>query len=370
MTSAALVRVHRWVALGLGAVVLLLALAGASLVFRDELTAFFTPEVAIAPRAAAPDAWQKVLDAARSRDPEARSVEIVPAERAARAWEAVLHGARAGRHLFVDPHDGRVVADSDRQAMPFVVLFRMHTSFFLGPNGEYLSGLGGLALLFMASSGIVLWWPRAWKYAFRLRLKGNRVAVSYDLHRSIGALVAIFLVVNAVTGITLVFDDALPPGVNAIAGRQAPAVARPTPGAMRPLDDLVAAANAAFPAGRVSRVRVLEGEPVMVRKRLAADNDTHGMNRIFVDGATGAVLAVRPLDLQPPGSAMYEWIYPLHTGKLVGWPYRIVLVLAGLAPLVSLATGLILWRAKAKRKQPSGATVRSRMPGKSLDGAQ
>ena len=128
---------------------------------------------------------------------------------------------------------------------------------------------------------------------------------------------------------------------------------------MRPLDDLVAAANGTFPEGRVVRVAVREGAPVLVRKRLAGENDTHGMNRIFVDGATGEVVAARALDFQPPGNRIYEWIYPLHTGTLVGWPYRLLLVLAGLAPLASLATGLILWRSRAKPAKRSAAVVRS-----------
>ena len=360
MTSPGLIRVHRWVALGLGAFVLLVTVAGASLVYRDELTVFFTPAIAIGPHAPGAGEWQRVLAAARSRDADARAVEIVPAQRDDRAWEAILGGARAGRSLFIDPRDGRIVADSDRQSLPFVTLFRMHTSLFLGPRGEYLVGLAGFALFFMAASGVVLWWPRVWKYAMRLRLDGNRVAVSYDLHRFLGIVFAVFLLLNAATGITLVFDDALPVAVNAIAGAKPPALARPSAGAMRPLDDVVAAANAAFPAGRVSRVRVLEGEPVMVRKRLASDNDTHGMNRIYVDGVSGVVLAARPLERQPPGGAMYEWIYPLHTGKLLGGPYRIALLLAGLVPLVSLATGLILWLSRTRRKKGARAAAASR----------
>jgi uncharacterized iron-regulated membrane protein len=360
MSSPGLLRIHRWVALVLGVVVLLLTLAGAALVWRNELTATFTPEIVIAPRPPTPHAWQRVLEAARARAPEARSVEIEPPERADRAWEVILHGARAGRHLFVDPHDGRVLADSARQAMPFVTLFRLHTSLFLGPAGEYLAALGGFALLFMAMSGIVLWWPRSWKHAFRLRLDGNRVAVSYDLHRALGAAFALFLLANAVTGLTLVFDDSAPRVVNAMVGAKVPALPGLAPGPLQPLDGVVAAADAALPGGRVSRVRVLEGAPVMVRKRMAQDNDTHGMNRIFVDGATGEVLAVRPIASQSAGSAMYEWIYPLHTGKLVGWPYRMVLLLAGLVPVVSLATGLILWRSRSKRKKDARAPAASR----------
>jgi len=53
---------------------------------------------------------------------------------------------------------------------------------------------------------------------------------------------------------------------------------------------------------------------------------------------------------------MYEWLYPLHTGTLLGLPYRIALLIAGLAPLVSLVTGFILWRSKAKRSPSKGAS--------------
>ncbi len=53
----------------------------------------------------------------------------------------------------------------------------------------------------------------------------------------------------------------------------------------------------------------------------------------------------------PAGSAMFEWLYPLHTGTLLGPAYRAILVLAGLVPMLSLATGFILWRTRARARQ-------------------
>jgi len=367
VTSPRLVRAHRIAALGLGVVVILVCCAGAGLVFRDPLTATFTPQVVIAPREPAPDVYQRMLAVAASVDPDARAVEIEPSGRPDRAFEVTLKRAGTERHLFVDPHDARIVADSDRQAMPFVTLFILHKWLFLGPNGEYVVAAGGFALLFLAASGVVLWWPRAWKYALRLRLGGNRVAVSYDLHRVTGAVFAIFLLVNAATGLSMVFDDSLPVAVNAVAGKESPpSLPRAGAGPMRPLDDIVATANRALPDGRVVRVAVRKGGLVMVRKRIAGENDTKGMNRVYVDGASGAVVAARALASQPPGGRMYEWIFPLHTGRLVGWPYQVVLLLAGLAPVVSLTTGLILWRSRAKRAKSPGAVA----PRPATDGAR
>lgn len=368
MTSAQLLRLHRWVGLGLGVVVAVLALAGASLVFRDELTVMLTPEVAIPPRGQ-PVRLQGVLDAARRLAPGAQSLEIIPATRPDRATEVIIRVGRQDRQLFVDPHDGRVVADSERQWMPFATLFRLHKQLLAGEAGGYAAGAAGLALAFMAASGLILWWPRAWKRAFRLRLGGNRVAVSYDLHRCAGAVFALFLLVNAVTGLSMVFDEAAPRLVNALsrsAGVTVPSIPAPAPGAARPLDEIVAAANRAFPAGSLSRIHVTERAPVVVRKRIAGQNETRGMNRIYVDPSTASVLKVSTLEGLPPGNAMYEWLYPLHTGRLIGLPYRALLALVGLVPVLSLVTGFILWRSRARTRTPASAAapVRSALPSK------
>ena len=350
---AGLVRVHRCVALGAGAFVVLVTLAGASLVFRDTLTVWITPAVAIAPRVPPPDAWQRVLEAARALEPRAASIEIVRSARADRACEVIVEGPRGGRHLFIDPHDASVVADGETQWLPFATFFRLHKNLFAGESGEYVVGAVGATLAFMVVSGLILWWPRRWKQALRVRWDGNRLALSYDLHRSAGALVALVLLLNALTGLVMVFDGVAAKVVNAVARAQSPGPigVLPSAHAMKPLDEIVAAANRALPEGRVTRVVVRDGAPVIVRKRTDRDNHANGVNRIYVDPATGAVLRAATLERLAPGNAMFDWIYALHTGNLFGTPYKFALALAGLVPLLSLVTGLIVWRSKAAAKR-------------------
>ena len=348
-----LARIHRYVAFGAGAFVVLVTLAGASLVFRDVLTAWITPSVAIAPRVQPPDSWQRTLESARAREPRAASFEMIRSARADRATEVIVESPNGVRHLFIDPYDGAVVADSDTQWLPFATFFRMHKNLFAGDGGEYLVGAAGAALAFMVVSGVILWWPRRWKQALRVRWDGNRLAVSYDLHRSAGALAALFLLTNALSGFVMVFDGVTPKVVNAIAGTEAPAPigALVPAGPMKPLDELVAAANRALPEGRVTRVVVRDGAALVVRKRTDRDNHANGVNRAYVDPATGAVLRAARLDQLTPGYAMFDWIYALHTGNLFGTPYKLALALAGLVPILSLATGLIVWRSRAASKR-------------------
>ena len=375
MASPGLVRIHRWVALAMGGFIVLAGLTGAALVFRDELTPVFTPAVNVAAGAVSPGAYERILRAARVAEPRAGSFDIVISPRADRAAEVIVRRPGSDRYLFVDPHDGRVVADSDREWLPFATLYQLHRRLLAGVPGEYAVGIVGLALVFLAVSGVVMWWPRKAAYAFRVRWKGDRLAVSYDLHKAIGAAFAVVLVANAAIGFMMAFDEASVAFVNRISGSNAPA---PVPAASsdplaagRPLDEIVAAAERALPEGAVRYVTIREGHsPVVVRKRLPGDQQTNGMNRIYVDAASATVLQARLQRDMPPGNAMFEWLFPLHTGTLVGVPYRILLVAAGFVPMLSFVTGLIVWRTRAKRRKPSPATVARAMRGKSLDGAQ
>ena len=366
MNSPGLARIHRYVALGLGPFVVAMGLTGAALVFREELTALFTPAVKISEAGVAPGQYARVVAAVEKVEPGASSMDIVPAQRPDRATQVVVHTAAGEHYLYVDPHDGTVVADGERQWLPFATLFELHRRFMLGIPGEYAVGIAGFALVFMGLSGLALWWPRKLKQAFRIRWDGNRLAVSYDLHRCAGAAFALLLILNAVIGITMTFDEGSVALVNRMLGH-APAPVPPASSnamrARRPFDDIVAAADRALPGGRVVRIMIRDGNaPVVVRKRMPADNDTHGSSRIYVDAASATVVGKTPLTAQPPGNAMFEWTYPLHTGTLVGIPYRLLLVLAGCVPLLSLITGLIVWRSKAARRVPAkaDATVRQR----------
>jgi uncharacterized iron-regulated membrane protein len=352
VSSPRLVQAHRYVALGLGALIVVIGATGASLVFRDELTAWFTPAVRVAPGPPAAGWYERVLAAVRASEPQAKFIDIAPSRRDDHATEAIIRGPRGERHLFVDPHTGKVVADSDRQWLPFATFFQLHKRLMAGDPGEYLVAAAGTALAFLAVTGLIMWWPRKLKYAFRVRWSGNRLAVNFDLHRCAGAAFALFLLVNAITGVSMNLDEASKTLVNGVAlshGEPDPPPAMSNAlAAMKPLDEIVAAAERAVPGGAVTRIAIRDGNvPVVVRNVLPGDNDTHGMNRIYVDAASATVLRASLLQRLPPGNAMFEWLYPLHTGKLLGTPYKVVLVLAGLVPLLSLVTGLIVWRSRA-----------------------
>jgi uncharacterized iron-regulated membrane protein len=349
---------HKAIALSAGLFIVVLALAGAGLVFRDELEPLFTPALRLAhpPGAAAADRYQRVLDAATAHVPGATRVEIRMPVRADRAAQVTLERADASapRRLHVDPYDGKVVADGARQWLPFDTLFRLHKNFLLGGNGEYAAALLGAALIAMSTSGLAIWWTRGRPLRMRAPARTNRVAFCLDLHRSTGATAALLLLANALTGLVLIFSDpatALVNRVFAVADLPPPARAVPSAtAAAKPLDDMVAAARRAFPSAIVTQVVVRDrGRPVVVRLRTGIENNRLGGNRVFVEPATGEVIGITAFATAAPGNRMYEWIYPLHTGEWFGTAHKIVLLLVGLAPAVLFVTGLVVWRMRSRR---------------------
>ncbi len=338
---------HRWVALALALPAVVVALAGAMLVFRPELGGDIEAPAWTA------GAWERLARAAQAADPGAASVEIVP--RGGRA--EVLLGGKWGRALEADPRDGRVLADEGERAMAFPLLFRLHTRFLAGPWAEWVAALAGLVLLAMAASGATLAWPlsaRAWKYVLRWRTGEGWRPFATDMHRVLGVAAMPFLALNALTGLVLVFSAPVSGIVTALAS--GPPEALPAPAsALAPcepctLDDLVARAESLVPGARAVRVVTGgPGEPVLVRLRRSGENATQGMNRVWLDRASGAVAKAVPLERAPAGAAVFDWIYPLHTGRWFGIAWCAVLAAAGLVPLVALASGLALWSSRRKR---------------------
>ncbi len=364
MNKKLLLQIHKTIALSAGVFIAIVCLSGSSLVFRDQLAPWFTPAMKIQPQASSPGEFQRVLAAAAARVPEAASIEIRPPARPDLAVDVALATPEA-RRLYVNPHTGAVVADSALQWLPFNSLFRLHRYFLTGDWGEYLVACIGTLLVVMAISGLILWWPRAWSQALRVRWSGNRMAVSFDLHKATGACFALFLLANALTGLVLIFSGVSTLLVNrafSIADAVPPGIVRPAAASsVKPLDELVAAANRSFPAGTVTQVMVRSGDrPVVVRKRTAAENNPLGTNRIYVDPWSGEVVGMIVLETAPPGNRMYEWLYPFHIGALFGTLYKFLLAIAGLTPSILLVTGLIVWRTRTQmRKKTLARKVQS-----------
>ena len=348
---------HKYVALSTGIVLAAMGLSGALLVFARPVGDYFHPErvTRAAPHARA--SYEAVLAAARAAVPDAQSFTLDVPENPTHAF-SVETGNPTPRHLFIDGFTGKVVSNHAKGELFLDWVELLHTHLLAGRTGEYVIGAFGTVLLVLIVSGIVQWWPRKWKHALRLR---RGAVFAWDLHRTAGATVALFLAVSAATGLVLVFSGAASRLVNRAGGTQEAAEPqlfprRETPVRMS-LDAVVEAAQRIMPGASARRVVVPSGNaPVLVRLQAANDHHRKGMERIYVNPYDATIVAAIPLSAATPAMRMFDWLYPLHVGNLFGRPHQSLLVLVGIAPAILFATGLLIWSAnrRARKGRRSG----------------
>lgn len=84
-------------------------------------------------------------------------------------------------------------------------LIDLHAELLSGPTGRWLNGVGAVAVLISALTGLIVWWPgiRRWRRSLMLRRGVGWKRLVWDLHSAIGIWSFAFIVVFAVSGLYL-----------------------------------------------------------------------------------------------------------------------------------------------------------------------
>ena len=237
--------------------------------------------------------------------------------------------------------------------------------------GAVLLGAMGILLVFLAISGVVIWFPgmRKWRNGFRVRLGKGRFARDTDLHNVIGIVAAVPLLIWGLTGMNFEI-----PGVESVwysaTGGVAPADdARTMPestetGPRIGLDEAIAAAEARYPGSHATWIGMpSEGSEYYSIDLLVGDTDlwmgspTYHANRdVGVDAHNPAI--VKEFSGAPEtlsNKIIDEWAQPtLHYGMSVNAWRRSLWFLFGMTPLALMLTGLSTWqfhRRTARRRK-------------------
>ncbi|HEX5746329.1 MAG TPA: PepSY-associated TM helix domain-containing protein [Archangium sp.] len=344
-----LFQVHLYAGLLVGALLAVTGLTGSALVFGEELDRQLQPEV-----------WGVVPGG--ERVPVSRVLESVAASQAGAsplylrmpqrpdAPVVAWMDAHGSRRVYVDPYSGAVLGVRSTGDSLVATLRELHVSLLSGGAGEAVVGASGCVLIVLGLSGLVLWWPGRRKLALGFTLRRPLLwrRANYDLHKLGGIFSLVFLLLSALTGVSLVFpapfEQTLRWATRAPA-RSAPPVPGPATGAPLPIDVLLAAAERALPGARITRVDLPASPtaPLRVRERLPEEPHPLGMSLVYVDRHTGAVLRADNALEAPLASRLLALRYPLHIGAWGGLATRCLAVLTGLFPAGLFLTGFFLW---------------------------
>lgn len=345
-------KVHRWVALGVGWVLALVGLMGAILVVAQPLDRLAHPELFVARSTPAPGAAPVSLESLRQRLVRefggASNFTFRPAREPGETLWVLVRGEWSGT-VYLDPVSG---TEQGRRAEldGFVnVLFKMHSSLLLQDVGKAALAWIALSYLFLLVTGIILWWPVRWPPSLRIELRRGLLRGMFDLHRTGGVVMGLAIAVSVASGAYMAWRP-LGDVVSALAG--VPPVTPPAvPKGMAgdapalPLDELVARAQALYAGAPVGYIQVpgSAARPVRVRLRLADDPHPNGLTSVWLHPRSGQVLAANRWDELDPGAKAVAYVYPLHIGKL-GGPVQEALIFASGVTLGLLGiSGVWLW---------------------------
>lgn len=331
-------RLHRIAGIILLLPVFLSALSGALLAALDPLR---PPRVDALPRthpgielAALEHAFANVL--ARHGDdnrflirPPRNDDEALVIQVDGKAWH--------GRHHF-DPLSGELLGSVDFSGDPGYLLFELHDSLLLDETGKLILLASAIGTIILTITGIGVW----------LRTSRRCHSLSHCLlHRRFGAWFAAAIFVAALSGAYMVWRP-LSGMINRVAGTPAISAPKPRLGPtpeIAPLATFVENANAVLPGGRIGYIAITPrgNEAVRIRKRLPDDPHPNGLSSIWLEPSTGVPIGhVRWNDLDP-GSRLFSWIYPLHSGHLGGALQRLLWVMTGLCTAFLAYSGARIW---------------------------
>lgn len=348
--------IHRWIGIAIALPMVLVALSGALLVFRDAYYRARWPVVAAAITPQERHDQPRILQIIDTRFAQAPLRSVKFPRQGVNAFHLYLPDSR---EAFVDPRTGELIAQWNARTDPAAFLFDLHAHLLMGARGELLNGYAALVLVFLSMSGLLLWWPRR-SAAFRLRYAVPRDAGAAALlrsHAAAGALVSAGVVLFSATGAGLVFYEPAGRVVSALLDASAPVTpagwVQPSAVPRAAWPAILEAGRTALPeAGPTMYYPGANGNAVITfRKRLPGESHPNGRSYVLVDPYTARVVQAIDARAQGAGTRLMHAIYPIHAAKTGGVALATAAVITGLG-LAWLAIGGT-WSYVARRVRPS-----------------
>ena len=198
-----------------GVVIFIMCVTGALLAFERQTIEYFerdarwVQEQAGAERLGPSEVLTKVLGARPQVKPSAIAIKNEPGA----AWEITL--GREGA-IFANPYTGEITGESNKSVRGAMSSLRdWHRWIALSgdqrPIGKAITGASNLLFLFLAISGIYIWFPRnlVWKAIkpviwFRRGQRGK--ARNFNWHNTIGFWTSLFLIIFTLTATVISYQ--------------------------------------------------------------------------------------------------------------------------------------------------------------------
>lgn len=379
-------RIHLYLSLAAGAVILTCCLTGAILVFEKELMMAFNKSRYCVEAGGAGLSADSLVQKVRQTYPGAKITGIKLYEDRTRSAEVAMsippkkgekpgapkEGAKPappqrqpGFTVFMNPYTGQVLEKYSYRETGFYPVFALHRWLLGGDGsaGKYIVGVSTFIFLFILLTGIILWWPKTKKILLqRLKIKRNAgwKRINHDLHLVFGFYSAIFLFIFAFTGLAWSFEW-FNNGIYKVTN--SPLKAAPPPkstyvaDAKRlSFDKALNAAKAVYPDAEFYNVSMPKDSAEAVNVSVLGKDAVHegATDAVYLDQWSGVLLGKLPYGERSLGARVRSTFKPVHTGSIWGLPSKIIACLVCLLGVTFPVTGTVMWINRTrKRKKPA-----------------
>jgi uncharacterized iron-regulated membrane protein len=351
-------KAHMYLGLCVGLLLAMSGLTGSLLVFGEEIDGLLNASLLkVEPRSEQRASLEDVLKSVRQAYPSEKPARIRLPREAEATYEVCFEAKADPRCAYVNPHDATVLGSRVPAHSFKSRLFYLHRRLLSGETGETIIGIGGIVLVLLSLSGVVLWWPGRKRLAsgWKIRWRSSRYRVNYDLHRILGVCAMLFLSITAFTGAAMVFRPTFESILKQVAPAPKPAP-RPTStikdGERASLDDILRSAGAALPEGELTMI-TLPATPtaaIVVRKKVSGELHPSGRSLVYLDQYSGQLLLAENALEAPRPARIVNNLYPLHTGRLAGIWTRVLQVFVGFMPALLFFTGFMMWLSRLRAR--------------------
>ena len=345
---------HLGVGLGLGLMLVVVALSGSLIVFRAEIEDALHASLTRVFPGGSRVALQPILDRAQGAHPGAMFHTINLPTSAGQSVSFWGHdGEGRSFHAYANPYTGELLGADLAGDNPTEWLYHLHANLLAGAVGEQVNGVAAGLWVVLVITGIALWWPRRgrpWRDAFVVQWRAQWRRRNFDLHRVTGIVVAVPLLLVAITGAYFPFKTPFRWFAETLTGTHA---SEDSPHSRSvgletkqvSIDDILRVAGTSFPGAPPNWIHLPENptDGFSVRFRLPGEWRLEGMNYVHVDQFTGALVRVDRHAERTTAQRMLRAMFPLHVGTFGGLATRVLWLLLGLAPLLLLVTGTLIW---------------------------
>ncbi|MEH6406243.1 MAG: PepSY-associated TM helix domain-containing protein [Leeuwenhoekiella sp.] len=357
--------VHLWLGLGSGIILFLVCLSGTILTFEEEIKGFFADEMEVTPTAET-ISIENLTDKLKQ---EGSVASVTISDAADTPYEFRVKTSpqdRRGTPYFVDQYTGKIQA-AEKSSLDgfFMTMFRMHRWLLFDSSiGRPIVGIATLFFFFIAVTGVVLWWPKKFKWksikpGLKIKFSANWKRINHDLHNTLGFYACIFLIIMSLTGLCWSFAWYRDAGT-AVLGAQIFGNRGEGPKIESTLDKnatslsfdqllKVVDRELNYPGKTTLNLPSGENEPINVRKI-----NTSSWSPVIADQLVlsqgGKVLHKEIFRDKPVNVQIASLIRPIHTGQIYGTFSKIIYFLACLITTSLPITGTIIWLNKMKKK--------------------